>query len=185
MKKVIFDYAGGRCEEFRLSDEVVQVLIDWAGNNDRIKDGMIVFTYKDISILKDMLRWREKFINDIEPIGKFIHNKYPNSPKDIDGCVLELIQTVKKIKKEKNTLSIFYDNLKSYPDLKIWIVLDKDIDFMNYWENLVEKEVNMKSRFIEGVKEFMKDIDSLIFTWVSPFLILLEVLETFKGRRGL
>ena len=43
----------------------------------------------------------------------------------------------------------------------------------------------MKSRFIEGVKGFMKDIDSLIFTWVSPFLILLETLETFKGRRGL
>ena len=48
-----------------------------------------------------------------------------------------------------------------------------------------KREVKMKARFIKGVKGFMKDIDSLIFTWVSPFLILLETLETFKGRRGL
>jgi len=35
----------------------------------------------------------------------------------------------------------------------------------------------------EKLKELVATIDQLIFTWVSPFLLVLEILETFKGRR--
>lgn len=172
MKKVILDFTSGRHEEIKVPDENIQFLIEWAQERDRIRDDMIVLTQKDIPVLKGMLNLREEIINDIKPINELVEGVCPGFCENIDGRFLRLIQTVKRMKKEAELLSWFYDNLETYSNLKICIIIK-------------QKAVKMKSRFIEGVKGFMKDIDSLIFTWVSPFLLLLEILETFKGRRGL
>ncbi|RLD17342.1 MAG: hypothetical protein DRI22_00055 [Caldiserica bacterium] len=172
MKKVILDFPSGRHEEIKVPDENIQFLIEWAQERDRIRDDMVVLTQEDIPALKRMLEWREEIINDIKPINELIEGVCPDFCGNIDDRFLRLIQTVKRIKKAAELLSWFYDNLETYSNLKICIIIK-------------QKEVKMKSRFIEGVKGFIKSIDSLIFTWISPFLILLETLETFKGRRGL
>lgn len=35
----------------------------------------------------------------------------------------------------------------------------------------------------EKLKDLMDTIDKLVFIWISPFLMVLEVIGLFKGRR--